>query len=507
MQLQCSVLGKDVEITDTSTPVISPYWRLKRNGDWTLLSRYAAEQSDYSLVSPAVGATLSLMDGRLAFRHLCLIVQYAHGFENLEAAKEFVTKVIVATNKECDAVVDMTPELEPFVVKMDPLRFASNMSEPQEQKRPAAPLSLNLMFSNECETNCRYCQAQRRYLPENTLLPAKRWKEIIGEAKTLGIEQVTLSGGDPLYRKEALVLIGELIAKDMLFQLPTKCCITEEIADRLVEVGMTNPINQYLREIQLTIDGPDEGSAHKSVHVSKSVQSIRNLQARGFNFRVKAVATPVNASRIYPWIKQLAEMGVTQITVAAYAKVYHQHNGNLSLSSHDKFSIAQQCQKARFDFPEINLSTIGIGPARGAEQCMESASVFQPGPIEISVDIGDESSGKISYWKSRMQCAGGRISMTVTPDGKVVLCDTVPQDESFFVGDVSTQSLLEVWNSECLLNFAYPPREKFKGSACYDCDKLEECQRKAGHCFRDSYFNFGTIFGPAANCPMAQRQA
>uniref|UniRef100_C6E5F3 Radical SAM domain protein n=1 Tax=Geobacter sp. (strain M21) TaxID=443144 RepID=C6E5F3_GEOSM len=511
MQLQCSVLGKDIEITDTSTPVISPYWRLKRNGEWILLCRYAAEQCDYSLVSPLVGATLSLMDGRLAFRHLCLIVQYANGFEDLEAAEEFVTKVILATNKECDAVVEMTPELEPFVIKMDPLRFASNTSVSQEQKRPAAPLSLNLMFSNECETNCSYCQAQRRYLPENTLLSAKRWKEIISEAKSLGIEQVTLSGGDPLYRKEALVLIGELIAKKMLFQLPTKCCITEEIADRLVEVGMTKPINHYLREIQLTMDGPDEEPSHKSAgkssHFSKSVQSIRNLQARGFNLRIKALATSVNASQIYQWIKQLVEMGVTQITVAAYAKAYHKHNGNLSLSSQDKISIAQQCQKARTDFPGISLSTNGIGPAPGAEQNTESASICQRGPIEISVDIGEESSGKISYWKSRVQCAGGRTSMTITPDGKVVLCDTVPQDEPFFVGDVSTQSLLEVWNSESLLNFAYPPREKFKGSACYDCDKLEECQSKLGHCFRDSYFNLGTIFGPAAHCPMAQRQA
>lgn len=179
MQLQCSVLGKDVEITDTATPVISPYWRLKRNGDWTLLCGYAPGPPDYSIVSPLVGATLSLMDGRLAFRHLCLIVQYAHGFESLEAAKDFVTKVILATNKACDAVIAMTPELEPFVIKMDPLQFASESSKSQEQRRPAAPLSLNLMFSNQCETNCSHCHTHSRYLPENTLLSTKRWKEII----------------------------------------------------------------------------------------------------------------------------------------------------------------------------------------------------------------------------------------------------------------------------------------------------------------------------------------
>lgn len=510
MQLQCSVLGKDVEITDTATPVISPYWRLKRSGDWTLLCRYAAGEVDYSIVSPLVGATLSLMDGRLAFRHLCLIVQYAYGFESLEATKEFVTKVILATNRECDAVVAMTHELEPYVIKMDPLQFASDSSKSPEQRRPAAPLSLNLMFSNECETNCHYCQTQSRYLPENTLLTTKRWKEIIREAKALGIDQVSLSGGDPLYRKEALVLIAELIAQGMLFQLRTKCFISEEIADRLVEVGMTKPVGQYLREVQLTMDAPAEASSQQGEDtgtISRGVQSIRNLLARGFNLRVEAVATPINAPQIYQWIKQLVDMGVTHIWVAAYTKADHRHNDNLSLSSKDKILIAQQCERARRDFPEMSIRTSGIGQEAGAEAENKPASALRPGPIEISVELDDQKVEKIRYWKSRAQCAGGRTSMTITPDGKVVLCDTVPQDEPFFVGDVSTQSLLEVWNSESLLNFAYPPREKFKGSACYDCEKLEECQSKSGHCFRESYFNFGTTFGPAANCPMVQKPA
>lgn len=507
MQLQCSVLGKDVEITDTAIPVISPYWRLKRNGDWTLLCRYAAGQAEYSMVSPLVGATLSLMDGRLAFRHLCLIVQYAHGFENLEAAEEFVTKVILAANKECDAVVAMTPELEPFVIKMDPLQFTYDSSKSQQQKRPAAPLSLNLMFSNECETNCSYCQSMRRHVPENSLLTTKRWKEVIREAKSLGIEQVTLSGGDPLYRKEALALIAELVSQDMLFQLPTKCFITEEIADRLVEVGMTKPVNQYLREVQLTMDAPSEAADQPVVASGRAVQSIQNLQARGFNLRVKAVATPMNAQHIYQWIKQLVELGVTQITVAAYTKTYHKHNDNLSLSSHDKILITQQCERSRIDFPELSLRTSGIALSSSTEAGSPHASSLQPGPIEISVELNDKKTEKIRHWRSRAQCAGGRSSMTITPDGKVVLCDTVPQDKPFFVGDVSTQSLLEVWNSESLLNFAYPPREKFKGSACYDCGNLEECQSKSGHCFRDSYFNYGAIFGPTANCPMVQKPA
>lgn len=502
MQLECPVLGKDVEITDTTLPVISPYWRLKRNGKWTLLLRYEHEQINYSMLSPLVGAALSLMDGRLTFRHLAVMVQYAHGFDSLEKSQEFLIKVINSVNRECDAIVAMTPEMEPYLQKIDPLQFVAADSQWKEQKRPAVPISLNLMFSNDCDSNCAYCSAHRRSVPENELLPTKRWQELLREAKSLGIEQVTLSGGDPLFRRDALALIAELIRLDMLFLLSTRCHITEEIADSLVDIGMTRPINQYVREIQLSIDGPDEQTADKSTgrpgYYSRALGSIRHLLDRRFNLRVKAVVTPLNTPHLYRWIKQLAEMGVTRILVAAYNRTYHGNDGGLSLSREDRISVARQCEQARMDFPHVDLGmmvpAVDTVVARGAD------SIAGDIPVDAEKDMRD----RFRRWKERAQCSGGRSSMTITPDGKVVLCDTVPQDEHFFVGDVSQRSIQEVWNSQELIDFAYPPREKFKGSACYDCQQLEECRSEAGYCFRDSFFNYGTVFAPPPACPMAQ---
>lgn len=509
MQLDCSVLGKDVEISDTTIPVVSPYWRLKQNGDWTLLCKYEQDRTNYSMLSPLMGATMALMDGRLTYRHLCMVVQYAYDLKTLEQSQELVTKVIMAANKESDAIVHMTPELEPFIKKLDPIRFVTTLSKWKRQTRPAAPVSLNLMLSNDCETNCAHCHAHRRYVPENELLPTQRWKEIFREAKVLGIEQVTLSGGDPLFRKDALTLIAELINLEMLFALSTKCYITEEIADRLVEIGMTKPINQYVREIQLSMDGPNEKIADKLAgspgYYSRAIESIRNLLSRGFNVRVKAVATPLNTPHIYQWIKQLAEMGVTQIAMAAYNTTFHRHNDNLFLSLENRISIAEQCARALSEFPEIDLRTAGLESVEAgcSSPVRESASSSNASGSGLAIEEDREISEKIQCWNEISLDSSGR-SMTITPDGKVVLCDTVPQDDVFFVGDVTHQTILEVWNSDTLLDFAYPLREQFKGSACYDCQNLNECQSKAGHCFRDSLFTHGTVFSPPPECPMAQ---
>lgn len=500
MPLECSVLGKDIGITETTVPVISPYWRLKRNGHWALLCRYEQEPVRYSMLSPKMGATLALMDGRLTFRHLSMIAQYAFDFETQEQSREFVTQVIMAANKSEDAVVNMTPELEPYVKRMDPFDFAVKASKWKAQERPAVPVFLNLMFSNDCHTNCSYCFAKGQCLQGGQLLTTERWKELLREAKSLGIEQVTLSGGDPLFRKDALKLIEELIDLEMLFTLSTKCYITEEIADSLVAIGMTQPVNQYVREIHLNMD-PDETTADRLAgspgYYNRAVHSIRNLLKRGFNLRVKAVVTALTAPHIYEWVEELQDMGVRQISVAAYNQSLNGQAERLFLSKEDRISVIDQCRRARMDFPEIDLRMTGLEPLQNGMAVSGRAEVVEALPGEEG-----EITERIRRSRAEWNSFGAHSSMTITPYGKVMLFDTVPQDENLFVGDVSKNSILEVWNSEPLQNYAFPKAQQLKGAACYDCKDQVLCHSRSGYCFRDACFNSVAAMAPPAQCPM-----
>lgn len=504
MSLHCEVLGRDLEISDATIPVIAPNWRLRRSGDWPLLMKYEAEQINYSLLSPMMAATLALMDGKLSFRHLSLVVQYTHNFETLEQAQEFVGQVIRSANQENDAVVQMSSHLEPFIQRVDPFDFVVPPPEESGQRRPVAPLTLNLMFSNDCQTSCSYCYAQRRRIPPERHLSSARWLEIFREARALGINQVSLSGGDPLFRNDALDLIAELIRLDMLFLLSTKCHVTRAMADRLVEIGMARPINQYIREIQLSLDGPDPETADRMAGATgffeRAMDSVRNLVRRGMNLRVKAVVTPFNAPRVYDFIRLMADSGVEQVSVAAYSRTLYRHRDDMFLSEEDRASIAQQCQKAQAEFPGLKLRLTGLASA--PELQLQKAHAL-PEDEKPNLDPETRRRLKEEKWRVRTHCSGGRSSMTITPDGKVVLCDTIPQEGEFVVGDAGRDSLAEIWNSQELLDFSYPPRERFAGSACHGCADLEACQKKAGYCFRDSYFNYGTAFAPPPQCPAA----
>lgn len=503
MALSCPVLGKDVAVGDMTVPVISPYWRLKRSGDWVVLSKYQAEEMKYLIASPLAGATLALFNGILSIRHLSMILQYAHDLHDAETAKNVLVSVIDNINQKSDAIIEMQSDLAPYIKPYDPLEFITASQKARNQTRLIAPLSLTIMFSNACETNCLYCYANRRHVPLSQHLPTRRWIEIFQEARSLGIELISLSGGDPLFRKDAITLIGELIKLEMLFLVSTKCHITREKADRLVDIGMTAPINQFTREIQISMDGPDQSTADVLAgspgYFHRAIDSIKNLQERGFNVRVKAVLTPLNASRVYEWIELMVQLGVKKLSLAAYNRTFYRHRDELFLGQLDRRIIGEQCNQARADFPEAEIRMSGLSSMlKPTERAIASQD-----ELDSVVTGADNHTTKMEKWKNRTHCSGGRSSIVIAPDGKVVLCDTVPQEDMFVVGDVSTQTIREVWNSQKLLEFAYPARDKFMGTLCYQCSYLSDCLNSpAGYCFRNSYFNFGTVFGPPPECPL-----
>jgi radical SAM protein with 4Fe4S-binding SPASM domain len=50
----------------------------------------------------------------------------------------------------------------------------------------------------------------------------------------------------------------------------------------------------------------------------------------------------------------------------------------------------------------------------------------------------------MKLWAKRTHCSGGHCSFVITPDGKVVLCDTIPQTDPFIVDDISNQSVMNI---------------------------------------------------------------
>jgi radical SAM protein with 4Fe4S-binding SPASM domain len=124
---------------------------------------------------------------------------------------------------------------------------------------------------------------------------------------------------------------------------------------------------------------------------------------------------------------------------------------------------------------------------------------------ECEEDILDASQEQINGWfQSRPYCSSGRTQIVIAPDGKVTTCEQSPQDGEFVCGDCTDQSIEEVWNSEQLKNWYEPPREKFEGTACYDCSDFTSCVHGMGHCWLQVFKMQGRLHAPHPYCPKSE---
>jgi len=80
----------------------------------------------------------------------------------------------------------------------------------------------------------------------------------------------------------------------------------------------------------------------------------------------------------------------------------------------------------------------------------------------------------------------------ILPDGKVTICEQLYWDSRFIIGDLTTQSIEEVWNSPRALELSFPKREDFRDeSVCKGCDIFEECLSFPNKCFADVLKGYG----------------
>lgn len=103
-------------------------------------------------------------------------------------------------------------------------------------------------------------------------------------------------------------------------------------------------------------------------------------------------------------------------------------------------------------------------------------------------------------WTARAGCSGGRTNLGIAPNGRAVLCEQMPLIDPYFVGDLTKQSILEVWNSQELLDFIFPKKENFAETPCHNCTDFDQCIYDIGHCFRDSFFAYKRLHCSPPNC-------
>jgi radical SAM protein with 4Fe4S-binding SPASM domain len=352
-----------------------------------------------------------------------------------------------------------------------------------DTSRERVPTEITWHLTSACSTNCQYCYLGRRPLSPEDLLPRRRMLELVDEAARIGIPTLRPAGGDVLLYPHLFDFLDAVSAHGMSpMRIATKAFVSPEIARRLAEYSL-------IHEVQFSIDSTVPDVADYLVQTpgfcARALRSIDNALNAGLRVTGKCVITPYNIATVPRLYRELRHQGVEMVRLATYSRSGYHHREGLFNHAEDYDWFDKQLDALRAEFPDDSIH-------------------YQNGrPYLVDKQYPEQ---RENSWRKRVRCTAGRTSMLICADGKVIPCEQLPEIEELFVGDVRHQSIEEVWNGKKLDEITiHFPRERYRGTVCYDCDEFSECHLEKGYCIRDTYIQYGTIWQAAPSCPRNDR--
>lgn len=493
---------RPTQITDGQYVAVRREFILKVDGNRPILYSLDYINTQIYMLTILEGFTLSLLDGEKPFSEVrkmfCAVLpQTEPGLlsDTLWAVNERIKQSPSQTGIGKEGVLEFSDfpiegaqSFDPRQFVISPGDYQARMSDIKNRFRLDTPINIYTIFTHRCFANCIYCYADRNKVRE---MPLERWREILQEMEQLGIYLCSPDNGDTFARKDGIDFLECLLEHNMHFLLSTKAYVSRGHVKRLIDAGFTNKIRGVIqRQVQLSIDAADEDVAKRILNVThvrtqRNLETFENFLAFGIMPKIKAVVTGLNYDQPKPIVDLFYPRGARVFHFVRYRRSFHRHTDDLFVNAESLNVLSRQFDEIRNDYPDVRI--------------VENLTLGRSGPSELTAERAR------MMWANRIGCGGGWSALGISADGKAFLCEQMKMSDPFYVGDASSQSIQEIWNSDKLLGFIYPTRDQFKGTVCHTCQQFEECMWEKGRCYRDAYFSYGSIYEPPPLCPKNDR--
>lgn len=351
-----------------------------------------------------------------------------------------------------------------------------------ETKRLEKPKNILFVLNLQCKTDCIYCYANRKvnYKP----LTTSRILELIEEASCLGVRRFDLSGGEVLLHKDWETIIKKLIECNLTPYISTKVPVCEDTIGKLRDMGM--------KEIQFSLDCVDPVILSRTLHVSETYlaqmqESIRIADRQGLDIIIKSTLT-----------KETCTIGEMRKLIAFLTTIRNLKKYTFTPVGYSHYKTVDAYDKLKPTLKEI-------------DEVIEDVERNNPHlHFDIQWDMGAihyrEEYKSTEKFRDRAFCTGNMTGLTILPDGKVTLCEELYWNENLQLGDLTKQSISEVWNSDRAKALAYPIQQEFpQDSYCRICPDFAKCRYKRGICWKEviAFYGKENWLYPDPRCPKA----
>ena len=291
--------------------------------------------------------------------------------------------------------------------------YAPEMTAPHRMDLMVSAMEQNGAW--HCNQKCLHCYAAGQPMGETPELSTEQWKTALALLRKANIPQVTFTGGEPTLRSDLVELVQA--AAWFVTRLNTNGrLLTPELCAGLYEASLDS--------VQVTLYSA-EGNIHNQLvgtnGFSDTVQGIRNAVAAGL---IVSVNTPLCSLNTHyaETLRFVHSLGVRYVTCSGLIP---------------SGSACGQESRATALTPE-QLTDILRQAVDTAEELGMELDFTSPGWL-------DEETLRSLGLNLIPSCGACLSNMAVTPDGKVVPCQSWLSDEP--LGDLLHDDWADIWNS------------------------------------------------------------
>ena len=356
--------------------------------------------------------------------------------------------------------------------QLDPNSFVWKQLDLTTRRLYTGPLLLTFMLTNRCVTHCKYCYADTSTQVESPL-PVKRILELIDEASKMQVQQISLIGGEIFLHHDWKIILTELVKKGIAPEfISTKIPLTGKIIQDIQETG-------YQGIVQVSLDAARPEILCSSLEVNRQyteqmLHGLRLLDDSGLTYQVSSVLTTYNCD-----VVTLAEL------LSKLSQLKHLRDWRIVPATN---SISKNYKK----FARLKPSQTEI-----LETFKEMRPLIANAPFPVILGKAAVTKEYYDTWGGSRHFKGSECSalsthLFILPDGKVTICEQLYWLPQFIIGDVTTQSFMEVWNSPQAKHLCSLERTDInEASQCQSCYFFEDCFSYQNRCWSDIVKAYG----------------
>ena len=272
----------------------------------------------------------------------------------------------------------------------------------------------------------------------------------------------------------------ELVLKELIDNgfgsdtISTKVPITPRIVKGLKDSG-------YKGTLQLSIDTLNPNIAIDTLHVnqyyvSKVKQGVSLLEEAGIPYRVETVLTKATCTRenigaLYEFLKDKEQIKTWEIRTAMFSNQKSMDNFNAI-----KATVPQL--EEIFAYAEVSL-----------KKDTKFSIIFPRTEIDKAYYTAEGGSSTFKGAK----CSALNDHLFILPDGKCTICEQLYWNPNFIIGNLTNESISEVWNSARANGLLSLKQEYInKQSPCSACKLFDDCFRiNRNRCWTDVIKAYG----------------